>query len=96
MWAGMDPKSSFVKYDLYKWYFVVGTYDGNVIRLYVNGELTSEMTAIGDFKISSSDVNIGKSFDNKPANDFTQGSIDETRIYKRALSQEEILSLYQQ
>jgi len=96
LWAGMDPKSSFVKYDLYKWYFVVGTYDGNEIRLYVNGELTSEMTAVGDFKISSSDVNIGKSFDNRPDNDFTKGSIDEARIYNRALSQEEILSLYQQ
>jgi hypothetical protein len=94
LWAG--PSTNFVKYDLYKWYFVVGTYDGDLMKLYVNGELTSQLKAAGDFIIYDSDVNIGKSLNSRIEYDFLAGSIDEIRVYNRALSQEEIVGIYQQ
>jgi hypothetical protein len=93
LWSGSGPSSGFV-YELNKWYFVVGTYDGISMKLYVNGELISQMPAQGDFIISGTDSYIGKSSDIRPVYDFTPGKIDEARIYNRALSPDEILTLY--
>jgi Sialidase, N-terminal domain. len=84
-------------YDLYKWNFVVGTYDGASLKLYVNGELKAWRSATGNILSSDDDVYIGKtSYLNRPSYDFLAGRIDEARIYSRSLSQDEILQLYNQ
>ncbi len=94
--AGTDPKSNFEKYELYKWYFVVGTYDGQTTKLYINGELTIQMRANGNFRRFNSDINIGKTPRySRPTFDFTPGRIDDVKIYNRALMQSEIIKLFE-
>lgn len=85
-----------VTYQLYNWYFIVGTYDGTTQKLYVNGELLAWRSLSGDIKNSSEDINIGKTPSNRAEYDFLAGRVDGVRIYNRALNDEEIQSLYQQ
>lgn len=97
IWSG-DANSTFVKYNLYTWYHIAGTYDGTTIKLYVNGELTSHLDVRGDLMNYSTDINIGRNplLYDRPDYDYTAGKIDEVRIYNRALNQAEINTLYQQ
>ena len=73
-----------------KWYHVVGTYDGSEMRLYVNGELKDTKSVSGSIITNDAPVSIGR----LPAYDYWNGTIDEVRIYNRALSAEEISDLY--
>jgi hypothetical protein len=71
-----------------RWYYVVVTYDGSNIKTYVNGILGAATACSGTISVDSSDVWIA----NNEANptQFTDGIIDEVRIYNRALSAEEV------
>lgn len=76
------------------WYFVVGVREGNVVKMYLNGVL--EGTDIG----SSSPINYGAnpiaSIGEKNATAVTwyDGTIDDIRIYKRALAAGEVQTLF--
>ena len=74
-----------------EWYFLVGTYDGTGVKLYVNSQLIKTLSATGILSVYTSYLNMG---DNTTADDFLQGGIDDIRIYKRALTQQEIDTLY--
>ena len=75
-----------------EWHFAVGTYDGEMIRLYGDGQFLAETAATGVVDMSGNYI-IG--FDNNSAqNRFFDGIIDEVRIYDRALDELEILGLY--
>jgi hypothetical protein len=81
-----------------KWYHVVGTYDGTTSRLYINGKLDAEMAKKTKVRSDRAPILIGGS--NLSAatfgNHFTvDGSLDELRIYNRALSKDEVHRLYQ-
>jgi len=73
------------------WHHLVSTYDGNELRLYIDGVLrdsVSENRPIAyrdDTTVTISDSEFGHVFD---------GLIDEVRIYNRALSAEEITEHY--
>ena len=75
------------------WYFVVGTYDGSSLKIYVNGSLIRSETASGTISAFDTNICIGGS-----RNTFyhTPCVIDEVRIYSRALSDTEIMNLYQE
>jgi len=71
-----------------EWQFVTGTYDGSMLKLYVNGEMKIQNAAdgkingIADISISQEGLGIeGGSF---------IGIMDEIRLYNVALSDEEI------
>jgi len=78
-----------------RWYHVAGTYDGAVLKIYVNGRLESSS------KAQSGDINypkrafydIGAYHD---SNEFFRchGMIHEVRVYDRALSAAELLAHY--
>jgi hypothetical protein len=72
------------------WYFLIGTFDGSNIRLYVNGELkgTNSFTST---LCQGLPLFIG--CENGTWLPFN-GIIDDVRIYKRALSEAEILKLF--
>lgn len=74
-----------------EWYFLVGTYDGTNVKLYVNSQLIKTLNATGILSSYNTYMNMGN---NTTADDFLQGSIDDIRIYKRALTQVEIDTLY--
>ncbi|MHA2329511.1 MAG: LamG-like jellyroll fold domain-containing protein, partial [Candidatus Hodarchaeales archaeon] len=80
-----------------QWTHVVGTYDNNqnLVRLYINGTLVSSANADGDIS-SSSGGNLLLGYQGWQASDnYTlDGSMDEVRIYNRALSPAEIRQLY--
>src|SRR5204862_2527474 len=71
---------------------VAMTHDGMTLRLYVNGALEAAVPAIGDMLPTSNPVGIGGNI--VPTVSF-QGSIDEAQIYSRALTDAEILAIYQ-
>lgn len=74
--------------DANKWYHLVGTYDGSVIKIYVNGTLMNTSSISGPFTYFTGDLNIGR---NPFWNDrLFNGTIDEVRIYNKALSEDEI------
>ena len=74
------------------WHHIVGTYDGNWMRLYVDG--VQEGTPVNQaFNISVSTGNLIIGAWN-PSSKFFNGIIDEVKVYNRALSQDEIREYY--
>ena len=81
------------------WYHVVGVRDGNNLRLYINGSedpnSPTDITGYGNIN-SARDLGIGGGWVNEVGwANFLKGSIDDVRIYNRALTQAEITKLYQ-
>ncbi len=75
-----------------RWYYFVGTYDGSTYRSYINGEdMQSRNDTFEGF--GAADAMIGTY---STSNYFFRGSIDDVRIYSRALSASEIQTLYAQ
>jgi hypothetical protein len=82
-----------------QWYHIAATYDSSNIRMYVNG--VEEGTPTGEtrpidytggqqqLKIGVAEAGYGSS------QDYFDGTMDDVRIYDRALSPEEIQQLYQ-
>ncbi|MBN2015887.1 hypothetical protein JW766_03560 [Candidatus Dojkabacteria bacterium] len=79
-----------------KWYHVAGVYDGSEMKLYVNGILESSEPANGAVYNNTYPVRIGYQWHDVTGNYlFWDGIIDSSRIYSRALSEDEVLSNYQ-
>jgi PKD repeat protein len=70
------------------WSHLAATYDGATMRLYVNGTEVANQAQTGAVAASSDPLTIGG---NSSGNNFA-GTIDEVRIYSRALSPSEIQS----
>ena len=77
------------------WHHAVGTWDGSVVSIYVDGALRGQSAApgFGLIKNAAVPVRIGGSANTAPYHYFT-GQIDETRIYNRALTAGEIAGIY--
>ena len=74
------------------WHHVVGTYDGNALRIYVDGMLDATKI-IGAQSIDvSADLQIGRHF--QVLNNTLGGELSQVRIYARALNDTEVLDLY--
>lgn len=77
-----------------QWYHVAGTYDGNEIRMYLNGELKGIRPHKGyiswDYKPNQ--LSIGAFKDKNEQNPF-KGSIDEVHVWNKALSENEVKKL---
>ena len=73
------------------WYHLVGTYDDSNVKIYVNSNLISTVPTTGDLTDYGRDIYIGK-YGNSGY--YLPGSMSELKIYNRALSQAEIISLY--
>jgi hypothetical protein len=69
---------------LHIWQHVAGTYDGQRMALYVNGELLAAQECAGKIAPSAADLAIGKG----PS--YFKGKIAGVKIYGRALSEDEI------
>ncbi len=75
------------------WTFIVGTYDGTHIKLYINGTLKSEAPKSGDIGYSLLPLRIG--FTGVDDIQAFNGSIDDIRIYNRSLQEFEIQDLHE-
>lgn len=88
--ANRQTFSSPNELDANTWNYVVGTYDGNSIKIYVDGDLAAEEAKSFNFTgTNDQDLRIGCSKD-RPQYTFDNGMIDEAAIWSRALSQDEI------
>jgi hypothetical protein len=72
------------------WTHVAETYDGAVLRLYVNGSLDSSLVATGGVKNTTQTLRLGRGTPGY----FFNGLIDEVSLYNRALSSAEIQNIY--
>jgi prepilin-type N-terminal cleavage/methylation domain-containing protein len=70
------------------WHFYVYTFDGSYLKAYLDGVMVSSVTQTISMKVDSNPVRIGG------GNVYFGGTIDDVRIYNRALSDSEIKALY--
>ena len=70
-----------------RWSDVAVTYDGAVLRLYVDGRQVSSRAATGTLQTSGDPLWIGG---NQPYGEYFDGLIDDVRVYDRALRADEI------
>jgi hypothetical protein len=72
-----------------QWYHFAGTYDGDALRIYIDGKLEGETTGVPPMDSSDLDLWIGADDWQLPTTSFP-GILDDVRIYSRALSEDEI------
>ena len=74
------------------WYHVAMTYDGSMLKLYVNGALDGSVAATGSIAPTIQPLRIGG-----PSSGpwWFKGRVDEVSLYNRALSASEVLAIYQ-
>lgn len=71
-----------------KWQHVACTFDGSTMRIYIDGMLNKEMAVSGTLRTNSLNTCIGQV--KNTISDSFNGTIDNVRIYNRALSANEI------
>jgi hypothetical protein len=74
-----------------EWHHACGVYDGTTMYLYIDGILINSSPNNGSIKETNYPVTIANS---ERWNEYYQGSIDDIRIYNRALTYDEIQTLY--
>ena len=88
---GLDGLVQLHSKSLYKiggWTHVLQTWDGKMLKLYMDGVLDVQIKAAGPLATGDSPVIIGR------LDTFAfKGSMDDVRIYSRALSAEEVKAL---
>ena len=76
--------------NLNKIYYIAVTYENNLQKIYVNGELIGQSTVDGTVSQTQADLTIGANNTSYPF----KGKIYATRIYNRSLTENEILQNY--
>jgi hypothetical protein len=77
-------------------FFAFGTFgvSGTTLRVYIDGELVSESSAIQEYSLLKKEkLGIGRRGDS-PGKRFFKGAIDDVRAHHRALSSAEIRGLF--
>lgn len=77
-----------------QWVHIAGTFDGQIMRLYMNGEECGTMARPGPIKPNTFYLCLGN-YEIAHAAHFN-GLLDEVRLYNRALSAEEVRQHYTQ
>jgi nitrous oxidase accessory protein NosD len=89
-WIGSPANS--VSFD--QWSFIVGTYDGSTMKLYIDDVMKSSQIASGTLSNNGQNLSIAKYIINSGYEKFLPGIIDEVRIFNRALTEDEIHQLF--
>ncbi|MDD5306243.1 MAG: LamG domain-containing protein [Deltaproteobacteria bacterium] len=94
-WNGISTTG--VTWTMGTWYHLVGTFDGTTARVYVDGTLNNSAAATKTLHSATASFLIGAGLPwtgYPPKEGFFNGAIDDVRIYDRALSDTEVLALY--
>ena len=84
--------SSFERFPPDTWYYVVGTYDGSMMKLYINGRLDSSIERTGPISVNKTEWDIGAF--NYGRDGHFNGLIDDVRIYSIALTEDQIRAAF--
>ena len=78
------------------WHFAIGTYDGALLNIYVDGKLEGSVQKSGLISVSAAPFNIGGYAGNGVLPNYStfSGMIDETFITSEILSAEQVRNLY--
>ncbi|MDR3457835.1 MAG: hypothetical protein P4N60_10350 [Verrucomicrobiae bacterium] len=76
------------------WYHVAVTYDGALLKLYVNGAVDGQVAVTGPIVTGSEPVRLGGGAPGGCPPYFFDGLLDEPAIYNRALASNEIAAIY--
>ncbi|WP_232187174.1 LamG-like jellyroll fold domain-containing protein [Cohnella silvisoli] len=68
-----------------QWYHVLGTYNGGEVKVYLDSELKDTRPFSGAVGATTTSYSIGNAF---------QGAIDEVRVYKWAMNEDEVVGIY--
>ncbi len=85
IWGGVVPINS--------WHHVAFTYGGTTAKIYVNGELKSEESGV-EIRRLKQRAGVPFYIGSRKNKENFFGKIDDIRIYKRVLSDDDILALY--
>lgn len=78
------------------WEHIAATFDGNTMKLYINGQVKGEVaTTFSTIHATSVDMHFGGWYYNSTWDCQYNGLMDDARIYNGALSAESILKIYQ-
>ncbi|MFQ5906161.1 MAG: LamG domain-containing protein [bacterium] len=75
-----------------EWYHFAGTYNGDALRIYINGVLEGESTGVPPIATSDLELWIGADDWQLPNSSFA-GAIDDVRFYSAPLAEDEIGAL---
>lgn len=95
--ANLTPTDTSYVPNITGWFFLTATYDGSLKKIFVNGSEKKTEAWNGQILTGASGVSsIGGYTDNLPQKSsyFFNGSIDDIRIYNRALSESDVLALH--
>ena len=94
LWGGCKDWISNLSIPKNEWSFVVLRYNGTKVRAYVNG--TWEETTLNGFNTQMSEIFIGAETTNNGSSfrSYFKGGIDEVAVWNEALTNAEILALY--
>ena len=79
-----------------RWYHVTGTFDGQEIRVYVNGKLEGEKTVDKKGPVmvwNDNNIEIGGRPDTNGGANLYKGKMDELAVYNRALTAAEVITV---
>lgn len=81
-----------------KWSLFVGTYDGANSKMYVNGVFVGQVTNTVNPANNTKLLNIGKFglYEGSELGRYFNGSLDDVRIYERAITANDVAQLYNQ
>ena len=69
------------------WHHIAGTWDGKVIKVYIDGLLKAEKDCVGEIKVGDGNLYIGSRGGKQR---WLNGSLDEIKVFNRALSPDEV------
>lgn len=79
--------------DALVWHHVAGTWDGNAMRLFMDGKLVGETKAAGEIARTPDPLYIGTKTWGTDPGDFFKGELDELMIWEYALSLDQVNGL---
>lgn len=88
-WNGTEQRIG-VSYNTNVWTHIVLVHTGGVLYVYKNGQLGGS-TASSDTQVITGTLTVGRGYSPSP---FWSGSLDDVRVYNRALSAAEVKALY--
>ncbi|HYO24314.1 MAG TPA: LamG domain-containing protein [Lacipirellulaceae bacterium] len=75
-----------------QWKYVVGTFDGGTLKVYIDGKLDSTTANAFVIRDPTGNISIGASI--AGSDEFLDGKLHDVRLYNRALAADEVVELY--